>query len=164
MNNDEKFMMMCLELAERARERGDMPFGCLIVKDGNVLVKAENYVIKNNDVTDHAEIVAMREAQKILGTSDLSTYDIYCSFEPCPMCSFMIRELRFKRVIFSLPSPVEGGYSKYKILQDQELDSMFPHHFGPVPEIVHGILCDRAGEVWKKREELKRSSGVKKIV
>jgi tRNA(adenine34) deaminase len=161
---DEEFMMKCLLLAEKAHEKGDMPFGCLITKGGKILVKSENYVIKDNDVTNHAEIVAMRSAQKILKTTNLSECDIFCSSEPCPMCSFMIRELRFKRVIFSLPSPIMGGYTKYKILQDGELNVKFPHHFGPVPEIVSGILHGRASEVWQKREELKKKGMVKKVI
>jgi tRNA(adenine34) deaminase len=158
MKNDVKFMAKCIEVSEEAYRGGDMPFGCLIIKDGEILVKAENQVIRNKDVTEHAEIVAMKEAQKKLGSMDLSMCDIYCSYEPCPMCSLMIRELRFKRVIFSLVSPVEGGFTKYKILQDKELNFVFPNHFGPVPEIVSEILSERAWQVWEEREKSKKKS------
>jgi len=133
-----------------------MPFGCLIVKENKVLVEAENQVLRNSDVTSHAEILAMKDAQRRLRTTDFSMCDIYCSFEPCAMCSLMIRELRFKRVLFSLLFPVVGGYSKYKILQDKQLNSKFPNHFGPVPKILHGILSKSAWGVWEEREKSKK--------
>ncbi len=143
-----KFIKRCIELSEEALESGDNPFGSLIVKKDDILVEERNK-IKDFDVTGHAEIMAMRKAQKLLKTDDLSEYTLYSNCEPCPMCAFMIRELKFKRVVFSLKSPCMGGYSKWNILEDEELLKFKPI-FSTPPEIISGIMKKEAEEVFKK--------------
>lgn len=133
---------MCIELANRAyQEDSDLPFACIIVCNGSVVVKAINNA-KSGDVTRHAEVLALQEAQKTLGTSDLSGCTLYSNVEPCPMCSFMIRELKISKVCFSLSSPKMGGYTKWPILQDVSLAEITP--FGNPPEVVRGILSKEA--------------------
>lgn len=144
----EKFMRRCFELAEKSLERGDNPFGCVIVKNNEIIVESGNE-IKKNDVTNHAEIVAMKKAQKILKTSDLSGYAIYSNCEPCPMCSFMMRELKFKKVVFSLTSPHMGGFSRWDILQDIGLEKFEPV-FSKPPEVIVGVLKEEGQEIFKK--------------
>ena len=83
-----KFMKIANENAENGidnKEGG--PFGAVIVdKEGNIIANGNNKVLKNNDPTAHAEVVAIREACKKLNTYDLSDYILYTSCEPCPMC------------------------------------------------------------------------------
>ena len=146
--SDKKHIKRCIELSEQSLEKGDNPFGCVIVKGNKIVVESKNN-IKNNDVTNHAEIMAMREAQRIYKTNDFSEYVIYSNCEPCPMCSFMIRELKFKKVVFSLESPYMGGFSKWKILQDKELLKFKPVFSDP-PEVIKGILKEEARKVFKK--------------
>ncbi|MCK5084606.1 MAG: nucleoside deaminase, partial [Candidatus Pacebacteria bacterium] len=145
---DEKYMRRCVQLSEKASEFGDNPFGCVIAGKDGIIVEARNK-IKENDITNHAEILAMREAQKLLKTSVLSEYTIYSNCEPCPMCAFMMRELKFKRVVFALLSPQMGGYSKWNILEDKELVKFKPFFSNP-PEVVTGILKEEAEAVFKK--------------
>ncbi len=77
------------------------PFGAVIVdKYGNIIANGNNKVLKNNDPTAHAEIVAIREACKILNTNDLSEYVLYTSCEPCPMCLSAIIWANIKEVYF----------------------------------------------------------------
>lgn len=147
-NNDEKYMRRCIQLSEKALEFGDNPFGCVIANKDGVLVEARNK-IKENDVTQHAEILAMRKVQKLLKTDDLSKYTIYSNCEPCPMCAFMMRELKFKRVVFAILSPQMGGYSKWNILEDEELIKFKPVFSNP-PEVVTGILEKEAMAVFEK--------------
>ncbi len=144
----EKFMKRCIELADQALERGDNPFGSVIVKDNEIIVEGVND-IKENDVTNHAEILAMRKAQKLLNTNDLSDCTIYSNCEPCPMCSFMMRELKFNTVVFALTSPYMGGYSKWGILQDKDLEKFKPV-FSKPPKVIVGVLKEEAEEVFKK--------------
>jgi len=74
-------------LAKHNVHNGDGgPFGAVVVKDGEIIGRGGNRVTINNDPTAHAEIVAIREAAKNLGTFDLSGCEIYASCEPCPMC------------------------------------------------------------------------------
>jgi len=116
----ERFIKRCIELAQEALNDGDNPFGSVIVKDGKIIAEARNSAM-HDDITDHAEIIAMRKARKVLGSSDLSDCTLYSNCEPCPMCSFMIREQKLKEVVFALRTPHMGGYTRWDILQDQGL-------------------------------------------
>jgi len=137
-----KYAKMCIDLANQAYEGDkDVPFACIIVLNNTIVAKAKNCARKG-DITKHAEILALQEAQKILGKSDLSGCTLYSNVEPCPMCSFMIRELKVSKVCFSLSSPLMGGFTKWPILQDMSLASITP--FGKPPEIVKGILAKEA--------------------
>ena len=77
------------------------PFGCVIVKDGEIVGEGCNKVTSSNDPTAHAEVVAIREACKHLGTYQLSDCEIYTSCEPCPMCLGAIYWARPKRVVYA---------------------------------------------------------------
>lgn len=146
--NHEKYMRRCIELAEESLKNGDNPFGCVIVKKGEILVESGNE-IREYDVTNHAEIMAMKKAQKLLKTSDLSDCAIYSNCEPCPMCSFMMRELKFNTVVFAITSPYMGGFSKWGILEDEGLKKFEPIFTNP-PKIVVGVLEKEAQETFKK--------------
>jgi tRNA(adenine34) deaminase len=145
---DEKYIERCIELSREALRAGDNPFGSVIVRNDQIVCEARNK-IKENDVTQHAEIVAMKEAQKILESDDLSECVIYSNCEPCPMYSFMIRELKFKKVVFALESPYMGGFSRWDILQDRGL-LRFKPVFGEPPEVVKGILKEQAHQVFQE--------------
>ena len=82
-----KYMQIANELAKKNNiTNNGGPFGAVIVKDGQIVGKGNNHVIKNNDPTAHAEIVAIRNACQKLNTSDLSECELYASCYPCPMC------------------------------------------------------------------------------
>ena len=101
-----KGMNRYMELAKRNAEEGinrgeGGPFGAVIIdKEGNIISNGNNQVIKNNDPTAHAEIVAIREACKKLNTYDLSDYILYTSCEPCPMCLSAIIWANIKEVYY----------------------------------------------------------------
>jgi tRNA(adenine34) deaminase len=147
----EKIMMQrCIHLSAAATQRGELPFAALICKGDELLVEATNLVVCEGDVTRHAEIVAMSEAQKILGRRDLADCTLYTTVEPCAMCSYAIRETRIARVIYSIKSPMMGGLSKWNVLRDPELSQAMPEVFGPVPEVIAGLLRRDAEKVWSK--------------
>lgn len=77
------------------------PFGCVIVKDGKIVGRGSNSVTSTNDPTAHAEVVAIRDACRSLGTFQLTGCDIYTSCEPCPMCLGAIYWARPKRVVYA---------------------------------------------------------------
>ena len=82
-----KFMELAIRQARYGIERGHGgPFGTVIVKDGKVVGRGHNCVLKNNDPTCHGEVAAIRDAGKRLGTFDLSGCELYTTGEPCPMC------------------------------------------------------------------------------
>jgi guanine deaminase len=76
------------------------PFGAVIVQDGKIIAKGHNEVLKTNDPTAHAEIVALRKASKLLGRFDLSDCEIYSSCEPCPMCFAAIHWAKMKKLYY----------------------------------------------------------------
>ena len=98
----DKFMKIANENAKKGIENKEGgPFGAVIVdKDGNIISNGNNKVLKNNDPTAHAEIVAIREACKKLETYDLSDYILYTSCEPCPMCLSAIIWANIKTVYY----------------------------------------------------------------
>jgi tRNA(adenine34) deaminase len=147
---DLQMMERCLEVARRGAKKGELPFGALIVSRGQVIAAATNCVSSESDVTRHAELVALSEAQKVLKRKRLQDCTLYSIVEPCPMCSFPTREARIGRVVFALSSPLMGGYSKWDVLKDDSLSNKLPEVFGPPPEIVSGLLSAQAEQVWSQ--------------
>lgn len=140
-------MLKCIELSQNSVDQGDAAFGSIVTIDDRLIAEgANNY---RNKISDHAEIVALNNAHNVLGTHDLSACTLYTSCEPCPMCSFMIREFKIKRVVFALPSLFVGGYSKWPILQDTELSSLKPIFSDP-PEVLGGFMEKEAKAVMDK--------------
>ncbi|HPD44622.1 MAG TPA: nucleoside deaminase [Candidatus Woesebacteria bacterium] len=146
---DEYYIKKCIKLAEKSVNNGEAPFGSLIVQNGKIIAAATNANEKRHDVTSHAEIMAMRLAQRKLNSKDLKDCEIYSNCEPCAMCSFMIRELHFKKVVFAVHSPNMGGYSHWKILKDKKLAKIKPFYTEP-PQVKGGILEKEAKETFKK--------------
>jgi len=143
---DKMFMRRCIELAQKSWDGGDAPFGSLVAK-GDVLV-AEGLNEASTKVSEHAEVISLHNAHNVVGSSDLTGHTLYTSCEPCPMCSFMIREYKISRVVFALPSPFMGGFTKWDILQDEEIEQFKPF-FGSPPEVVAGFLEKESKEVMK---------------
>ena len=96
-----KFMKMAVKEAEKGIMTGHGgPFGAVIVKDGKVISKGHNHVVKNNDPTCHGEIDAIRKACKKLGTFDLTGCEIYTTGYPCPMCFCAILWSNIEKVYY----------------------------------------------------------------
>ena len=130
---DLRMMQRCIELSRIAARLGEMPFAALISKDGKIVAEATNRVARDADVTRHAELMAVSQAQKVLGTSNLEDCTIYSNVEPCAMCSFPIRESRIRKVVFAIRSPLMGGFSRFNVLRDGEMSDIMPEFFGEVP-------------------------------
>ena len=102
MTREEKFMMEAIALSQNGvRNNEGGPFGCIIVKDDTIIGRGNNKVTSSNDPTAHAEVVAIRDACKNLGTFQLDDCEIYTSCEPCPMCLGAIYWARPKVVYFA---------------------------------------------------------------
>lgn len=110
---DKTMMERCIELSAKAIDQGEMPFACLICHGAEILVEATNQVSHAEDITRHAEIVAISKAQQMLGRKNLSDCTLYSTVEPCAMCAFAAREIRIGRVVFAIKSPMVGGVSKW---------------------------------------------------
>ena len=102
MTNEEKFMAEAVVLSQKSLDTNSGgPFGCVIVKNNEIIGRGNNQVTGTNDPTAHAEIVAIREACKNLNSFQLEDCEIYTSCEPCPMCLGAIYWARPKKVYFA---------------------------------------------------------------
>lgn len=99
MDNDEKFMQMAIACALEGIEKGQSPFGAVIVKGRNVIACEHNHVWENTDITAHGEIQAIRIACKKINSIDLSGCIIYSTCEPCPMCFTAIHWAKIDKII-----------------------------------------------------------------
>jgi tRNA(Arg) A34 adenosine deaminase TadA len=96
------FLERAIGLARQGMERGEGgPFGCVIVKDNEIIAEGNNKVTSSNDPTAHAEVVAIREACNKLHSFQLEGCDVYTSCEPCPMCLGAIYWARPRRVVYA---------------------------------------------------------------
>jgi guanine deaminase len=147
-----KFMQRAIELARYGMETNNGgPFGCVIVKDGNVIAEGYNRVTSDNDPTAHAEIVAIRNACKALNNFQLNGCDIYTSCEPCPMCLGAIYWARPEKVFFAATrnDAADAGFDDdiiYSELTTQHADRRIP---------FIQVQNDEAANIfkaWKKKE------------
>jgi tRNA(Arg) A34 adenosine deaminase TadA len=113
-----EFAQRAIEIARTSVAEGGLPFGTVIVKDGEILAEGSNLVPRTHDPTDHAEIVAIREACRKLGTEYLTGCTVYAIAHPCPMCLAALYYCAPDEVVFmatrEATSPyMAGGHQKY---------------------------------------------------
>jgi tRNA(Arg) A34 adenosine deaminase TadA len=102
MSREEKFMQEAIALSRKGMEGGEGgPFGCVIVKDDEIIGRGNNKVLATNDPTAHAEVIAIRDACKNLNTFQLEGCEVYTSCEPCPMCLGAIYWARPQKIYFA---------------------------------------------------------------
>lgn len=101
--NDLRYMRIAIEVARKARQNGNHPFGALLVDEhGRILLEAENTVVTHQDCTGHAEINLIRQASKKYAPDFLARCTLYTSTEPCPMCAGAIFWGNLRRVVYGL--------------------------------------------------------------
>jgi tRNA(adenine34) deaminase len=103
------YMQFALDEARAAAERGEVPVGCVIVRDGAVIARAGNRTLADKDPTAHAELLAIRQAAAALGSERLTDCDLYVTLEPCTMCAPAMSFARVRRLYFGAPDPKGGA-------------------------------------------------------
>lgn len=137
-----------IQLAHKASASGEVPVGALVVKEGKIIARAHNEKEQRKDTTAHAEILALREASRVLGNWRLSGCELVVTLEPCPMCLAACQQSRIDRVVYGAVDPKGGAFSLgYSIHQDARLNHQFELKFVDVPQ---------AGEVLKDFFKKKR--------
>ena len=138
---DELFMEMALELARQAAEEGEVPVGCVIVKDGQVVGRGRNRRETGKTALAHAEIEAIGEACQTLGGWRLWECTLYVTLEPCPMCAGAIINARIPRVVYGAEDSKCGACGSVC-----DLFSMaFNHH----PQVEKGVMEEACGKMLK---------------
>lgn len=108
MADDERFMLLAMREADKARAAGEVPCGCVIVKGGQVIACGRNQVETLKDATAHAEMLALSAAQAAIGDWRLEGCTVYVTKEPCPMCAGAMVHCRPSRVVFGIRD-AKGG-------------------------------------------------------
>lgn len=116
----DKYMELALKEAEKAYKLGEVPVGCVIVKDNKVIAKTHNMVEKKKNSTMHAEIIAIKKASKKLNNWRLIDCDMYVTLEPCLMCKSAIELSRIKNVYYSTASDNDINIKKNKYINYKE--------------------------------------------
>ena len=111
MPEDEKFMTAAIEEAVRSQEKGDYAIGAAIVKDGEIIARAQNRSKIDNDATKHAEMLAIQEASKKLKSRHLNGCILYTTHEPCPMCASAAVWAKLSRIVSGARTEDMAGYS-----------------------------------------------------
>ena len=137
------FMDMALEEARAAGARGEVPVGCVIVRDGAVVAHAGNRTLADRDPTAHAEIIAIRAAAALLGSERLNDCDLYVTLEPCAMCAGAVAFARIRRLYYGAADP-KGGAVDNGV---KFFASPTCHHR---PEVYGGLAAAEAGALLKE--------------
>ena len=125
-------MRLALDRAREAAAAGEVPVGAVVTRDGEVIAATANAMRSGSDPTAHAEMVALREAARVLGTSRLDACDLWVTLEPCAMCAGAIALARIGRLYFAAPDPKGGA-----VLHGPRLFSQPTCHHAP--EVYGGI-------------------------
>ena len=148
---DSARMREALRLAVRAAERGEVPVGALVVKDGKIIGRGYNAPITSKDPTAHAEIQALREASAALGNYRLEGCSLYVTLEPCAMCAGAIMHARIARLIYGAADPKTGACGS---VIDLFAEKRLNHH----AEVNGGVLADEAGRLLSEFFAARRSA------
>jgi tRNA(adenine34) deaminase len=134
---DEYFMRLALREAERAIEHDDVPIGCVVVHEGELIAAACNERELRGDPTAHAEVLALREAARRLGGWRLVDTALYVTLEPCAMCAGAIVLARVPRVVWGAQDPKAGAAgSVMNVLAEPKLNHR--------PEAAGGLLAEES--------------------
>lgn len=147
--NNEKCMKEAIKQAKKAAQKDEVPIGCVIVKDDQIIARAYNKREMKQCSTAHAEILAIEKACKKLGSWRLEDCDLYVTLEPCPMCSGAIIQSRIRNVIFGAYDPKGGCMGSNMNINDVR-------GFNHYPDIEGGILQDECSRLLKEFFKAKR--------
>ena len=153
MSNCERFMKAALKEAQKAALEGEVPIGCVIVKDDKIIARGRTAREKKKNALLHAETVAINKACKKLNGWRLWQCDLYVTLEPCPMCTGAIINSRIKNVYIGAMDPKAGAMGSVVDL------TSFP--FNHKPEIHTGIMAEESQTLLKEFFQNLRNKNIK---
>lgn len=142
-------MQQALKEANKAKLKDEVPIGCVIVYQDKIIARAHNTKEYSQQAIDHAEIRAIRKANKKLGSWRLDECTLYVTLEPCPMCAGAIMQSRIKKVVFGASDPKGGSYGS--TINMSEVKGL--NHY---PTIVKGVMEKESEILLKDFFKLKR--------
>jgi tRNA(adenine34) deaminase len=150
---DIELMQAALNEAHDAGEAGEVPIGAVIVREGEIIARGQNRVLRDLDPTAHSEVVALRAAATALGNYRLNGCTLYVTLEPCSMCAGAMIHARVNRLVFATADPKAGACgSVLNVLNHPQLNHQMA--------VETGVLADEAAELlrsfFRERRELRQ--------
>lgn len=136
-------MGLALAEAERAWKAGEVPIGAVVVRDGQVLARAHNRREAWADPTAHAELIAIRQAARIVGGWRLTGATVYATIEPCPMCAGALLLARVDRLVYGAPDPKAGAVDSLVQLLN---DPRFNHQV----QVTSGVRAEEGADLLRR--------------
>jgi len=153
-NNDQHFMQKAYELAQQAEQLDEIPVGAVVVYQGKVIGEGFNQSILLNDPSAHAEMIAIRQAGKILKNYRLLDCTLYVTLEPCPMCAGLLVHGRIKRLVYASPDLKTGAAgSTFNLVNNEQLN-----HQVTVTEGVMKEQCSQLLSAFFKRRRVEKKA------
>ncbi|HEY1958190.1 MAG TPA: tRNA adenosine(34) deaminase TadA [Polyangiaceae bacterium] len=152
--DDEGWMREALAQAAAAAVRGEVPVGCVIVRNDAVIGRGHNLRESDRDPTAHAEMIAIREAARAIGDHRLNGVTAYVTLEPCAMCAGALVHARVDRVVYGAADPKAGAvHTLFSIGRDKRLNHVF--------DVTAGVLADESASMLRAFFEALRAQGKK---
>ena len=148
---DLKYMDMAIEEAKKAFEEDEVPVGCVIVKNNQILALTHNRKEQMNSATKHAEILAIEEASSKLNNWRLDGCDVYITLEPCPMCASALKQARVSHIFCGLSNSDFRNYEiVLKILESDKNNASVP--------IINDLAVEKVDKIMKDFFRKRRNS------
>ncbi|MDY6035132.1 MAG: nucleoside deaminase [Bulleidia sp.] len=161
MKTHEEYMLLALEEAKKAEEIDEVPVGCVVVCDGEVISRAHNLKEHYNQAYAHAEMLALQQAATFKENWNLQDCDLYVTLEPCMMCTGMINLSRIRTVYYGTTDPKGGCMNS--VIQIKQIKRL--NHY---PNIISGVLQKECGEIltnyFRKKREIAKQNKLKNNV
>ena len=136
-------MQEALEEARAAAERGEVPVGAVIAVEGRIVARAGNRTITDCDPTAHAEIIALREAAKVIGNYRMAGATLYVTIEPCAMCAGAMIQARIERLVYGADDSKGGAVrSSFSIFESPKINHRVESTGGVLAEDAAALLRD----------------------
>lgn len=141
-SSDHRYMTRAIELAKKSYKKKEVPVGCVIVLDEEIVGEGFNRVIAEKDISSHAEINAIKQASKKTNNYRLNNSVMYSTLEPCHMCAKAIIDARIDEIIFAAPEPKTGSIIS--------IDNIYERiKFNHKISYKHGLLMDESSKLLK---------------
>ena len=150
----EDYMRQALALAREAAEAGEVPVGCIIVRQGQVVGRGRNRREEKQHTQSHAEMEAIRQANEYLGTWRLDECTLYVTLEPCPMCAGATVNARVDRIVFGTEDEAMGACGT--AVSVTSLKNAFK------PELYRGLLCEECTAILRRFFKARRAERTEK--